>query len=278
MLHTTIELKPDYKKAGISHSDTVAKLTTYIIDHHSEFRGDKTRPMILICPGGGYMHLSSREAEPIALRMNAHGYNACILYYSLAPDMYPSQLLEAAMAVDYIKKHAEEWHVNNEKICICGFSAGAHVAGSLGTMWKDELITEVLGGESMDYRPSCMLLSYPVITAGEFAHRGSFDALVGGDEKLYDTVSLENRVNSDTVPTFIWHTFEDGAVPVENSLLMAGALRKYKIPCELHIFAKGCHGLALATEETACLTGKEIQPECACWPELFATWFDNMQL
>ena len=220
MLHTTIELKPDYKKAGISHSDTVAKLTTYIIDHHSEFRGDKTRPMILICPGGGYMHLSSREAEPIALRMNAHGYNACILYYSLAPDMYPSQLLEAAMAVDYIKKHAEEWHVNNEKICICGFSAGAHVAGSLGTMWKDELITEVLGGESMDYRPSCMLLSYPVITAGEFAHRGSFDALVGGDEKLYDTVSLEKRVNSDTVPTFIWHTFEDGAVPVENSLLM----------------------------------------------------------
>ena len=169
MLHTTIELKPDYKKAGISHSDTVAKLTTYIIDHHSEFRGDKTRPMILICPGGGYMHLSSREAEPIALRMNAHGYNACILYYSLAPDMCPSQLLEAAMAVDYIKKHAEKWHVNNEKICICGFSAGAHVAGSLGTMWKDELITEVLGGESMDYRPSCMLLSYPVITASEFS-------------------------------------------------------------------------------------------------------------
>lgn len=103
MIHTTIELKPDYAKAGISHSDCVAKLTTYIVDHHSEYRGDKTRPLILICPGGGYMHLSSREAEPIALRMNAHGYNACILYYSLAPDMYPSQLLEAAMAVDYIK-------------------------------------------------------------------------------------------------------------------------------------------------------------------------------
>ena len=220
----------------------MARLTTYIIDHHSEFRGDKTRPMVLICPGGGYTHLSSREAEPIALRMNAHGYNACILYYSLAPDKYPSQLIEAAMAVDYIKKHAEEWHVNTDKICICGFSA--------------------------DYRPSCMLLAYPVITAGEFAHRGSFDALVGGDEKMYDTVSLEKRVNDDTVPTFIWHTFEDGAVPVENSLLMAGALRKYKIPCELHIFAKGCHGLA----------GREIQPECACWPELFATWFDNMAI
>ena len=144
-------------------------------------------------------------------------------------------------------------------------------------MWKDKIITDTLGGSSEDYRPSCMLLSYPVITAGEFAHRGSFDALVGGDEKMYDTVSLEKRVNEDTVPTFIWHTFEDGAVPVENSLLKAGALRKYKIPCELHIFAKGCHGLALATEETACLTGKEIQPECACWPELFATWFNALQ-
>ena len=193
MIHTTIELKPDYAKAGISHSDCVAKLTTYIVDHHSEYQGDKTRPLILICPGGGYTHLSFREAEPIAIRMNSYGYNACILSYSLAPDRYPSQLLEAAMAVDYIKKHAGEWHVDTDKLCICGFSAGAHVAGSLGTMWKDELITEVLGGESMDYRPSCMLLSYPVITAGEFAHRGSFNALVGGDEKMYDTVSLEKK-------------------------------------------------------------------------------------
>ena len=215
MIHTTIELKPDYTKAGISHSDCVAKLTTYIVDHHSEYRGDKKRPLVLICPGGGYTHLSFREAEPIAIKMNSYGYNACILSYSLAPDRYPSQLLEAAMAVDYIKKHAVEWHVDTDKLCICGFSAGAHVAGSLGTMWKDELITEVLGGESMDYRPSCMLLSYPVITAGEFAHRGSFNALVGGDEKMYDTVSLEKRVNEDTIPSFIWHTFEDGTVPVE---------------------------------------------------------------
>lgn len=103
MIHTTIELKPDYAKAGISHSDCVAKLTTYIVDHHSEYRGDKKRPLVLICPGGGYTHLSFREAEPIAIRMNSYGYNACILSYSLAPDRYPSQLLEAAMAVDYIK-------------------------------------------------------------------------------------------------------------------------------------------------------------------------------
>lgn len=274
MLHTTIELKPDYSKAGISHSEGVAKLVTYIIDT-PDMVAVKKRPMVLICPGGGYGHLSPREAEPIALRMNAHGYNACVLYYSLVPDQYPCQLIEAAMAVDCIKKHAEEWHVMLDKLCICGFSAGAHVAGSLGTMWKDEVITKVLGGNSEDYKPSSMLLCYPVITAGEYAHRGSFDNLVGGDESLYDTVSLEKRVNADTIPTFIWHTFEDGAVPVENSLLMAAALRKYRIPCELHIFQKGNHGLALATRETACESLKEIEPECACWPELFATWFNQ---
>lgn len=97
------------------------------------------------------------------------------------------------MAVDYIKKHAGEWHVDTDKLCICGFSAGAHVAGSLGTMWKDELITEVLGGESMDYRPSCMLLSYPVITAGEFAHRGSFDATWSAAMRRCTTLYLSKK-------------------------------------------------------------------------------------
>lgn len=274
MLHTTIELKPDYSKAGISHSDKVSCLTTYILDHN-EYRGDKKRPLVLICPGGGYVYQSPREAEPVALRMNALGYNACILYYSLAPDRFPAPLIDAAMAVAYIKKHAEEWHVDENKICIGGFSAGGHAAGSLGTMWRDKVITDVLGGNSEDYRPTHMLLCYPVITAGEYAHRGSFDNLVGGDAEQYDMVSLEKRVNEDTVPAFIWHTYEDGAVPVENSLFMTAAMRQYRIPCELHMFQKGCHGLALATAETACPDGKEIQPECACWPELFAAWFDR---
>lgn len=275
MLHTTIELKPDYEKAGLSHSGAVARLTTYIIDH-ADYRADRLRPLILICPGGGYLYLSAREAEPIALRMNSLGYNACILNYSVVPDRYPSQLLEAAMAVDYIKKHAEEWHVDTDKLCIGGFSAGAHVAGSLGTMWKDPVITTVLGGASEDYKPSCMLLCYPVVTSGEFAHADSFLNVVGGDKSQYDAVSLEKRVNADTVPAFIWHTYEDASVPAENSLLMTMALRRHKIPCELHIFQKGGHGLALATKETACTSGIEIVPQCACWPELFAAWFDAM--
>ncbi len=276
MFYNTYELEVDYAKAGLEHTGGNATLTTYILDHDTSIRGDKLRPLVLVCPGGGYNHLSVREGEPIAIKMNNLGYNACVLRYTLTPNRYPTQLLEAAAAIKLIKEHAAEWHIDPEKICIAGFSAGSHVAGSLGTMWKDKIITEALGGASEDYKPSSMLLSYPVITAGEFAHRGSFECLINDNKSLYDTVSLEKRVNEDTVPAFIWHTFEDQTVPVENSFLMASALRKYRVPCELHIFQNGRHGLALATEETNTLDGTTIQPECACWPELFEAWFKNI--
>lgn len=275
MLHTTIELNIDYEKAGITHSGDKATLTTYILDHDDVNREGKTRKLILICPGGGYSHLSFREGEPIAMKMNSMGYNACILRYSLTPNKFPTQLIEAAYCVRYIREHAAEWHVDPDEITIAGFSAGAHVAGSLGCIYKDDRITTVLGGDFTMYKPNRMLLCYPVITAGEFAHRGSFNCLVGeNNTEMYDEVSLEKRVNEDTVPTFIWHTFADAAVPVENSLLMAMSLRKYKIPCELHIFQNGCHGLALATEETNTSNGKTIEPECTVWPELFDHWIN----
>lgn len=276
MLHTTINITPDYSKAGLNHSGTTSTLTTYILDLDKSVKGDYKRPLILVCPGGGYVHLSSREGEPIAVKMNALGYHACVLRYSLSPDTYPSQLLEAALAVRTIKEHAEEWNVDPDKICICGFSAGAHVAGSLGTMWNREILTKVLGGDSCDFRPAAQLLCYPVITSGEFAHRGSFTNLIEDKPELMDTVSLEKNVDDDTVPTFIWHTFEDQAVPVENSLLMSMALRRHSIPQELHIYERGRHGLALATEETNTLDGCTIQPECSGWPELFDTWYRNI--
>ena len=273
MLHTRITLEIDYKKAGLEHTGDAAYMNTYILDHDAVNRGDQKRRLILICPGGGYSHLSTREAEPIAMKFNSMGYNACILSYSLTPNRFPTQLLEAAYCIKYIKEHAEEWHVDPNEIIVAGFSAGAHVAGSIGCMYKDQLLTSVLGCDYEMIKPSRMLLCYPVITAGEFAHRRSFDCLVGeGNTEKYDEVSLEKRVNEDTVPTFIWHTFADQAVPVENSLLMAMSLRKYNIPCELHIFQNGRHGLALATSETNTGDGKTIEPECTVWPDLFDTW------
>lgn len=279
MIHTTIELKPDYKAAGINHSPYVAKMKTYIYEH-AEFREGALRPLILICPGGGYSYQSEREAEPIALKMNSLGYNACVLYYSLGPaDRHPSPLIDAAAAVGYIREHAAQWDTDPEKICIAGFSAGGHVAASLGCLWKDESILKALGGRSEDYKPNCMLLAYPVITSGEFAHKGSFENLIGPENeennKRYADVSLEKHITDDTVKAFIWHTYEDGSVPVENSLMFVNELRKHNVPCEFHLFEQGGHGLALGTVETMMPAHHLPLYTCHRWPELFKAWFDS---
>ena len=144
MLHEDIELKIDYETLGIKHDTSVPVLTTYILKRLVQMQGNRKRPCILICPGGGYEHLAEREAEPIAIRMNSMGFNACVLRYSLIPNEYPVPLYEAAYAVKYIRDHADEWGINPDKIVIAGFSAGGHVAASLGTLWNQQELDSYL--------------------------------------------------------------------------------------------------------------------------------------
>lgn len=281
MQHEIYEINIPYEKYGIKHTDNKATITTYIKEMYPDYQDAFNRPLIMICPGGGYEHLSPREGEVIALKMLDLGYNAVILRYSLMPDVYPSQLLEAAYTMHFIREHAAEWDVNPEKIIAAGFSAGGHVAASLGTMWNDELLDTFLKEELKcsheDVKPNGMLLGYPVITSGEKAHRPSFERLLGEEQydEVVSQVSLETRVNIDTPKTFMWHTFADGSVPLENSLLFANALRKADVPFEYHVFPKGGHGLGLGTKETATKNGEHIQLEVSVWPELFATWVEN---
>lgn len=257
-----------------------AKLTIYIQDYSADMHIQE-RPLILICPGGGYEHLSVREAESVALRFMAMGLHAAVLRYSVAPAKYPVQIGELAFAMKYIRSHAKEWHVTDSKIFVQGSSAGGHVAASLGVFWKDEMLWKSVGAESPEeIRPNGMILSYPVITSGEFSHRGSFEKLLGEtcaakQEALLEKLSLEKQVTPDTPPTFIWHTFTDATVPVENSLLFVSALKKYGIPTEFHMYVKGEHGLALATEQTASTGGRHMQQECASWVDLAHTWLDS---
>lgn len=278
MKHEVIDLKLDYNKLGLVHDDFKVTCTTYILDSYPEYQGIRKRPLVVICPGGGYGHHSPREGEAIAIKMNNLGYNAVVLRYSLAPNEYPCALLELATVVAMARKNADEWSIDPDKIIVAGFSAGGHLAASLGTMWNRGFITEKLGLKPEDIKPDGMLLSYPVITSGEFAHRGSFEKLLGSQyDEMVDKLSLENLVNEDTPATFMWHTFEDGSVPVENSMFLANALRKANVHFELHIFPYGSHGLGLATEETNTKEGNKIQPECAVWPELFATWLKGLK-
>ena len=136
-----------------------------------------------------------------------------------------------------------------DKITIVGFSAGAHLAASTALLWDATPVQQALGITGTEARPNAVVLGYPVITSGKFAHRGSFENLCGADEALLQTMSLENQVRPDVPPFIIWHTVEDQAVPVENSLLLAGALKENNVPFELHLFTHGGHGSSTCTNE-----------------------------
>lgn len=254
-----------------------ATLTTYLLDNSKEMDINRKRPMILICPGGAYSFVSAREAEPIAIKMIGMGFHAAILRYSIAPARFPVALTQLAKAVAYIRNNHEEMNVLKDKIIVTGFSAGGHLAASLGTFWHEQFLNNIMGVPMEQYKPNGLLLSYPVITSGEFAHRGSFDNLLGEstDEQL-ERLSLEKQVSVMTPPTFLWHTYEDGSVPVENTLFFASALRKCNVPFELHIYPRGGHGLALANEETMSASGNGVQSECTSWISLAGTWIRNL--
>lgn len=246
---------------------TGVTLETYLIDNRA-VEAERRRPLVLVFPGGAYAYRSDREAEPVALRLLSLGLQAVVVHYSVAPARYPMALREAAEAVAYAHAHAEEWLCDASKVAVMGFSAGGHAAAHIGVKWQQ------FGVES---RPDAMILGYPVITSGEFAHRGSFENLLGENhDALCAEVSLENCVTERTPPTFLWHTWEDGAVPVENSLLFASALRRAGISCEMHIYQKGGHGMSLSSEEVYGPGHPDIRPACQGWIDMAARWLKDL--
>lgn len=251
-----------------------ARLCSYILDA-SDALYVRERPLILLCPGGGYEHTSDREAEPLAMRFLAMGYHVSILRYSCAPAVYPAALLELATAVRLIREMAGEWHVMGDQIYVQGCSAGGHLACCLGAFWHEPWLAERVGAASSgELRPAGMILCYPVITSGEFAHRGSIENLLGGpgDEKMLERVSLEKQVTGMMPPAFIWHTYSDESVPVENSLLLVGAMRKSGVQAEFHMYPVGAHGLSACDEQTARPDGFGVQKECQSWLPLAREW------
>ena len=263
-----------------------ARLIVYIQDHYEEI-AISSRPLVLICPGGAYTHTSNREAEAVAMQFLAMGYHAAVLRYSCSPATFPTSLTELAHSVRLIRRNAEQWHVNPNGIIVLGCSAGGHLAASLGVFWNHGFLAQALGieeGDLRSLRPDGMILCYPVITSGEFAHRGSFQFLIGDQEEalskkfstpIWDFLSLENHVSADTPPVFIWHTYTDGSVPVENSLLFVSALRRAGVPAEFHMYPCGEHGLSLANRLTQNAGGNAVQEECVSWISLVHTWMEH---
>ena len=249
MIYEKLHLKEYYDFLGENDKD--ATLEIYLPENLSEMDWeDKKRPCMIVCPGGAYAYCSKREAEPVALEFLPEGFNAFVLTYSTKPHAFPSQVLEVAAAMELIYKNADKWHCDTEKIAILGFSAGGHLAGFYSNVFDCKEVREYFP-ESKGVNAS--VLCYPVITGDfDYTHQESIRNVSGKEPNKDDKdfFSCEKRVSEKTPPAFIWHTSEDASVNVNNSLLYAQSLAKYKIPFEMHIYPFGRHGLSTANEQT----------------------------
>lgn len=240
-----MEIKKFYREEG-----SKAELTAYLLSIENDSGIRPCRGAVLVFPGGGYHGCSNREAEPVALSFLAEGYNAFVLRYSVAEDAaFPKPLEDANWAMDMLTKNADEFGIDKNKIAVCGFSAGGHLAAALGTTGR--------------IRPQAMILGYPCI-------------LENISHILAAPVpSLEKEVDEKTPPCYIFTTAEDKTVPVENSLEFALALSRQGLAFELHVFERGRHGLSLAKQNTACGDAAAINPDFAQWLPMCITWLDG---
>lgn len=227
-----------------------------------------TGAAVVVCPGGGYGGLAiSYEGHDVAQWFTTLGVAGFVLKYRHAGGGYrhPAPLDDAQRAIRTLRARAAEWKLDPARIGILGFSAGGHLASTAGTHFDAGRSDAADPVDRVGCRPDFMILAYPVVSlAAAHTHEGSKHNLLGPnpDPKLVESLSNENRVTGQTPPTFLFHTSEDAAVPVENSVLFYLALRKAKVPAELHVYEKGRHGVGLAA-------GK---PALSSWPQRCSDW------
>lgn len=253
-------------------------MVAYIADKSPEMPYMDKRSAVVICPGGAYYMTSDREAEPIALNYLARGFNAFVVRYSVYPHAtFPNSLVDVSRAMKYVRDNAEEFGIFSDKIAVCGFSAGGHLAASLGTLWNDAEVQKLAGCSGEENKPNALLLIYPVISSIRNVQPESIRHITMGIEdeakkaECLAKVSLENQVGKHTPPAFIMHTYSDNVVPVENPLLFASAMAAADVPFELHIFQNGGHGLALANHVTY-NNEYSVDEDFAKWMDLSAKW------
>lgn len=227
--------------------------------------GPKTAAVV-VCPGGGYGGLAAHEGEPIARWLNSLGVTGVVVRYRLGPKYHhPAPLQDAQRAIRTVRARAAEWNVDPQRVGILGFSAGGHLAATASTQFDNGKPDAEDPVERVSSRPDVSVLVYPVITMTDpHTHSGSRRNLLGEKpaREQIDSMSAEKRVTKDTPTAFIFHTADDGAVPVENALMYASALRKSGVPFELHVYEHGRHGVGLAKDD----------PVLGTWPARCADW------
>jgi len=278
-------------------------LTSYILDNSPEMLNGKKRPAVLICPGGGYMSCSDREGEPAAMAFAAMGYHAFVLRYSVYNEgggfsmefdnmppkkhcVFPNPMRDIGKAMLYIKERADKWFLDADKIAVCGFSAGGHNCAMYSMYWDKPVMTNFFGVNADMLRPAVCILGYPVT---DYLHmkaskgsnpfnkkieQGATIAFFGTsepDDEKYAEASPARLAGKNTPPMFIWATYEDSLVPVQQAVLLAAALAENKIPFEAHLFEGGRHGLSIATQASSGAKS-EINDDAARWIDLCGAW------
>ncbi len=239
-----------------------AALDGYLLDCEITLGQEVNRPAVVVLPGGGYLYCSPREGEPVALSYAARGFHAFVLRYSTGRSAGGfAPLKEVSWAIGHIRENAAQWHIDPEKIAVCGFSAGGHLALSSGLL-----------GEN---KPNAMILGYPATSApnvpgGDFMLKllEGRDHVTDEDAKKYDLIS---QVTKDAPPMFLAATLEDTLTGF-CSMPLAGKYNSLGLPFELHIFQFGPHGYSLANEVTADGSSQMLESAFAQWQELSVQW------
>ncbi|MEW4326522.1 alpha/beta hydrolase [Rossellomorea marisflavi] len=232
-------------------SNPQSTLTAYSLDTTKRMKNISIRPAVLILPGGGYYYTSDREAEPVAMAYLSEGYHAFILRYSVGEDKgFEDSFRDAEEALAYIRNHASESGVDPERIAVVGFSAGGHLAASLGTMGTN--------------RPRALILGYPCILS------------TLEDVLAFPVPSLEEKVDGNTPPSFLFSTFEDQIVPVEHTVEFIRALTRAGVPFESHIFQHGVHGLSLGKPLSSAGQRSMVDEDFSQWFQLSISWLHRL--
>lgn len=241
----------DYTEINDIKTDQLSKVTNPTLTVFIPEKPNGTS--ILICPGGGYTFLAiNKEGYKVAQWLNTLGIMAFVLKYRLPSDDIMNDksigpLQDAQEAMRFIRRHAEKWYLNTNKVGVIGFSAGGHLASTLSTHYNDLVYKE---NDSISAKPDFSILVYPVISMDEkIAHKGSRIKLLGDNptRELIEKFSSEKQIDSLTPPAFLVHASNDNGVLVENSLAYYLGLKNNKITAELHIYQDGKHGFGLGT-------------------------------
>ena len=231
--------------------------------------GKATGASFIICPGGGYAALAPHEGFQYAIWLNEQGITGFVLKYRLGSNGYrhPAMMQDVQRAIRYVRANAEKWNLDPNKIGVMGSSAGGHLASTALTHFDAGNPAAADPIDRASSRPSLGILCYAVITMGPDTHSGSKRYLLGDnpDSSLVELLSNEKQVTANTPPVFIFHTFEDSTVKVENALEFASALRRNKVPFALHIYPKGSHGMGLGSAQWDPGNRHPWTNDCALW-------------